>query len=165
MQISGLSANIQPEAPHPATKAGFAPIYTLALALPSLPVHKTGPLPNVSILTSQVRILSPRPLYLLLTHILTPDTHTSRHRLDPQTPVRTSLRHPPMRSEPDCPRRVLPPPRPLHGNYPLPRKHVVHIAPPRLRPIILPPLQRLCRPRHARRHIPNPDSGLVSLDA
>lgn len=70
-----------------------------------------------------------------------------------------------MRPQPDRPRRLLPPSRPLHRNNPLSREHVVHIAPPRLRSIILPPLQRLRRPRHARRHIPNPHSGMVSLDA
>lgn len=104
-------------------------------------------------------------LHLLLNNILIPQTHSSRHRLNPQTPVRTPLRHPPLRPQPDRPRRLLPPPRPLHGNNPLPRKYVVHITPPRLRPIILPPLQWLCRPRHARGHIPNPHSSLVSLDA
>lgn len=104
-------------------------------------------------------------LHLLLTNILIPQTHPSRHRFNPQTPFRTPLRHPPLRPQPNRPRRLLPPPRSLHGNNPLPRKHVVHITPPRLWPIILPPLQWLCRSRHARGHIIKPHSGLVSLDA
>lgn len=70
-----------------------------------------------------------------------------------------------MRPQPDGPRQLLPPSRPLHRNNPFSREHVVYIAPPRLRSIILPSLQWLRRPRHARRHIPNPHSGMVSLDA